>query len=129
MTKKLSSLLLFTWFITGCNPLPNPGKDIYIEKCQNCHGIDGKGLKGLYPPLKNADYVKNNRALMVCIVQNGMEGEIIVNGKPYNEKMPSNPLLSEADITNLLNYINSQFVDDSEPYSLLEVSNNLRQCK
>jgi mono/diheme cytochrome c family protein len=129
MTRSLSSLFLFVGLLVACNPLPNPGKEVYVEKCQNCHGIDGKGLKGLYPPLTNADYIKGNREKIACIIMNGMEGEILVNGKTYNEKMPSNPLLTEAEITNLLNYINSAFLPENKTFTLKEVSNNLRDCK
>lgn len=129
MTKSLSSLFLIVGLFGACNPLPNPGKEVYVEKCQNCHGIDGNGLKGLYPPLTNADYIKENRERIACIIMNGMEGEIMVNGKAYNEKMPSNPLLTKAEITNLLNYINSAFLPENKTFTLKEVSNNLRDCK
>jgi len=126
--KKLIKILLFSYIFLACNPISNPGKELYKEKCQNCHGIDGKGLKGLYPPITQSDYYINNRSTLACIIQNGMQGDVEVNGKIYNEKMPSNPLLTEAEITNLLNFMNSEFFTDSKSFTLKEVSNNLRNC-
>jgi cytochrome c len=38
-------------------------ENLYINQCANCHRKDGSGVKRVYPPLKNADYVKNGNTI------------------------------------------------------------------
>ena len=37
--------------------------------------------------LANADYVRNAGPQIACIINNGMEGEVLVNGRTYNQPM------------------------------------------
>ena len=41
------------------------GKQIYEQHCQNCHGIDGKGLAKLYPPLTDSIFLKKQKSKLV----------------------------------------------------------------
>jgi len=33
-------------------------RDIYNRQCRNCHQPDGRGLRGIIPPLAGSDYLK-----------------------------------------------------------------------
>ena len=73
---------------------------------------DGIGLKGLIPPLAGSDYLKKNYDKLPCVILLGIEGEIVVNGKTYNQPMAGIPELETMDIALLINYINHQWGND-----------------
>ena len=78
---------------------------MYTAHCANCHGDQGQGLGALIPPLANADYMVKNRSQLACILVNGLNDTIVVNGKEYSgQPMPANAELSEIHIANILNY-------------------------
>ncbi|MBL1407288.1 c-type cytochrome [Sphingobacterium faecale] len=104
------------------------GQKLYTTNCQNCHGAKGEGLGKLYPPLTDAAFFKDNRAKLSCMVKNGMQGEIIIHGQVFNEKMPANPQLSELDIAYILTYITTNFTQSDSIYSHQEVKEALKNC-
>jgi len=73
---------------------------------------DGSGLAGLIPPLAQASFVKNNPGLLPCIIYEGMKGEVIVNGRQYHAEMVGVPQLTEFEITNIINYVNTSWGND-----------------
>lgn len=83
-------------------------KDLYIKQCSKCHRKDGTGIKGVYPPLKNADYVKNNttQELLRGMIF-GRSGKIVVNGSSYNGIMTTelDKNLSDDAVADILNYV------------------------
>lgn len=107
----------------------NQGKRLYEANCQSCHMEDGSGLKGLIPPIANADFLQNHRSELPCIIRNGLKGEITVNGVNYNQPMPGIETMREDEITNLLNYIQTNFGNNNERYTFPEVEELLEQCE
>ncbi len=105
----------------------NPSKQLYQANCASCHMDQGEGLKKLIPPLAEADYLAQTEKL-ACIIRNGMEGEVIVNGVSYNQPMPSNETLSEIEITNLINYIRNEWGNKHPYLSPQEVKKHLEEC-
>jgi len=105
------------------------GKDIYKTKCQNCHGENGEGLGKLAPPLTDSVFLKNNKTRLACIIKNGISERIMINGKEYQEKMPSFPELADIDVAQVMVYITNSFGNNQGfvPYS--EVSVQLKNCK
>lgn len=89
---------------------------------------DGKGLRGLIPPLANADYLKNNPSQIACIIRNGMTGKIQVNGKEYEQAMQAIPQLSDFEIANVINYINQAWGNDYGFRTIQEVRTSLENC-
>lgn len=87
------------------------GKRIYEAYCSNCHMDDGSGLGTLIPPLAGADYLAANKEVLPCIISNGQEGPIIVNGTTYNRPMPAAEL-SDIQLLNLINYITNNWGND-----------------
>jgi len=116
----LSSLLITAIILWNCNnnkanytPIQNNdfkksierGKAIYADFCISCHLPSGDGVKHVYPPLANSDYLKNNRTESIRAIKHGQQGEITVNGKTYNNYMPAMGL-DNAEIADVMNYIN-----------------------
>ena len=89
---------------------------------------DGKGLKGVIPPLADADYLTKFEKNLPCIIKNGLQGEIEVNGQKYQQAMPANQQLSEADIANLINYIRNQWGNEADYMSASKVKELLEDC-
>jgi mono/diheme cytochrome c family protein len=81
------------------------GNDVYADFCITCHLPSGEGVKNVYPPLVNSDYLKGNREQSIRGLKYGLKGKITVNGKVYNSYMA--PLgLGNDEIADVMNYIN-----------------------
>jgi cytochrome c551 len=83
------------------------GQELYLIHCANCHQADGSGLGLVIPPLKDADYLKEDIARSVRIIRYGQKGEILVNGATYNQPMPANPQLKPIEIAQIATYIHT----------------------
>ncbi len=127
---KTSFLLLFLGmsFIYCQNNVYVQGERLYERYCSNCHGKDGNGLKNLYPPLNSSDYYQKNQDLVACIILNGLEDEIEVNGKSYMMPMAGFSNLTDVDITNIINYVNTAWNNDLEETTIQKVKENLKSC-
>ncbi len=126
--------LLFIWILVitsvSCGDSNRDyGSELYTKNCANCHGVEGQGLQDLYPPLKGADYLIEQQQDLVCLIRYGVEGEIKVNGKSYNQKMPSMPNLSDVDITNIINYISKNIEPGVKKVSLKDLKERSYDCK
>ncbi len=104
------------------------GEAVYQAYCSNCHMDDGMGLKRVYPPLKS-DYAKLNFNNLACIIQNGLDEEIIVNKTKYHLAMEGYPQINEFQMTNLINYINHKFELDQSYQSVYDIRKQLKNCK
>lgn len=102
------------------------GKEIYTDFCIQCHGGNGVGINPAFPPLNNSDWLKKKRAQSIHAVKFGQTGEIVVNGKKYNNTMP--PLgLSNQEVADVMNYImNSWNNKNNKIVTLKEVSNIIK---
>ena len=81
------------------------GEQLYTLHCSNCHQKDGSGLGRVYPPVDTSDFMDADVSKVICLIRNGMDGEIIVNGKVYNQGMPAFPALSDLEIAQIATYI------------------------
>ncbi|MCB0564226.1 MAG: cytochrome c [Phaeodactylibacter sp.] len=123
-------LFLLSFFLFDCESQPHrQGQILYQNFCANCHMDDGSGLAGNIPPLAQSDYVSQNQGQLACIIRNGMEGQVVVNGKTYQNPMAGIPQLSEFEIANILNYINQAWENDYGYLPLKTVRENLERCK
>jgi mono/diheme cytochrome c family protein len=104
------------------------GERLYKANCANCHLENGQGIGLLMPPLARADYLQNNRAALPCILKNGIKDSIVVNGKNYVEVMPGAKHLSDVQITNILNYVQTSWGNQNPVFRLDEVRKALKEC-
>lgn len=106
----------------------NEGQRLYEANCQSCHMEDGSGLRNLIPPIAGADYLQTHREELPCLIRHGIEGPMTVNGQEYDRPMPGLEAMRTDKITNLLNYIQTNFGNNNERYTLQEVDNLLESC-
>ncbi|SKB66703.1 DUF7133 domain-containing protein [Daejeonella lutea] len=93
------------------------GATIFKSFCQTCHGPDGNGVASLAPPLNNSEWVTGDKNKLSAIVLFGLTGPIQIGNKLYkapeiNGEMPgiaANKEFSDADISQLLNYIRNSW--------------------
>jgi mono/diheme cytochrome c family protein len=97
------------------------GERLYAQHCASCHGEQGEGLGQLIPPLAKSDYLAQHTGSLACIVRQGLRGPIVVNGVSYNQVMlgvqdtATHRHLSPAQITNLLNFLESHWGNHPGP--------------
>ena len=104
------------------------GQQLYEQHCSNCHQADGQGFAKLYPPLAQSDYMLADMGHTVCLIKYGMEGEIIVNEKKYNQPMPANTQLTNIEIAEIATYISNAWGNQHGLISVKEVNTLLKQC-
>lgn len=102
------------------------GQNLYLIHCANCHQVDGSGLGLVIPPLKDADYLKEDVARSVRIIRYGQKGEIIVNGETYNQPMPANPALKPIEIAQIATYIHTRWGKGEQLISIDSVNTYLK---
>ena len=128
MKTRILIILCSFVFIYCQNNIYVKGEGLYITYCSNCHGKDGNGLKNLYPPLNQSDFYQENLEKVPCIILNGLEDEITVNGNNFMMPMEGVPNLTDVDITNLINYINTAWDNNLPEITLVDVKKNLEAC-
>lgn len=91
----------------------HPGASLYTQYCGTCHQPDGSGVSGLYPPVRNSDWVNGDKERLINVVLNGLSGPIEVNGEQYNSAMPANSYLSDQQIADILTFLRQNFDNNS----------------
>lgn len=98
----------------------NLGKNIYVQNCAACHQVDGKGIKGAFPPVAQSDFFNADWKRAIEVVKNGKSGQITVNGEVYNGVMPALGLSSEY-IAYVLTYISHNWGNKKRVFKASEV--------
>ncbi len=82
----------------------------------------------MYPPLDTSDYLTNNFEEVLCLIRNGKEGAILVNGKNYNQKMPGISTLTDLEIAEITTYVYNTWSHQRGIVDVKEVSATLSSC-
>ena len=105
--------LIFSVFLLGVSFTfaEHPGYTAYKKVCIVCHGPDGNGIPGgVFPPIKNSEWMKGDPKRAINIVVNGLEGALTVKGKTYNAVMPpQGAMLDNKTIADILNFVRSEW--------------------
>ncbi len=99
------------------------GARLYNTHCALCHQKNGRG-NDRFPQLNYSDWVNGDKDRLIDVVLNGLSGEIMVNGKSYNNVMPKQDHLKNEDIALILTYIRQNFGNRSngvDPEEVAEV--------
>ncbi len=93
--------------IAASNPA---GEKVYTANCSACHGANGTGTSGVFPPLAGNAMVTGAPDKVIAAVKNGLTGTTTVSGKTYNGAMPAwKGKLSDAQIADVITYIRSSW--------------------
>ena len=106
----------------------NQGSVLYTQHCSNCHQQAGTGLGRVYPPLNVSDYMDNHFREVICLIRFGKEGQIIVNGKDYNQPMRGIPTLTDLEIAQIATYIYNTWEHERGIVEVKDVSSILQTC-
>lgn len=105
------------------------GKKLYAIHCTNCHLDDGKGIMRLVPPLAQSDFMISDIERTVCIIKNGVDGEMIVNDTAYNHPMPGFKNLSDIEIAEISTYIYNSWGHNKGIITIPQVKQALKNCE
>ncbi len=129
-----STILNYLTTYLGPNPPPAKpeaqaasidGKTVFQQSCATCHGADGQGQPGYFPPLAgNPDLFKDS-LFPVLVVLNGISGPITVEGKSYNGSMPAFDHLSNTEIAAVINFIRDGWGNGSKASQMKPVAPEL----
>ncbi len=97
------------------------GEKIYGTYCAPCHQRNGKGAEGRFPPLVDATWVKGDKAKLINVLLNGLQGNIDVNGVGYNGVMPKHAFLTDEEIAGVLTYVRQKFGNKEDEIKAGEV--------
>jgi nitrite reductase (NO-forming) len=80
------------------------GELVFNRSCFACHQSNGQGMPGVFPPLAKSDYLLANVDRAIDGLIKGNQGEMVVNGKTYNQVMPPQNL-NDEDTANVMTFI------------------------
>lgn len=85
------------------------GAAVFGRVCSVCHGAQGAGIPGSFPPLHEqiTGFAKTpaGRDYLVMVVTGGLIGELPVAGITYHGVMPPQATLSDAEVAAVLTYL------------------------
>jgi mono/diheme cytochrome c family protein len=85
------------------------GRSVYNANCASCHGAEGAGIPGAFPPLAGhaVDLMNpdGGSILLIDTLLYGLQGPIEVDGASYNGAMPGWQQLDDAQVAAVINYI------------------------
>jgi mono/diheme cytochrome c family protein len=87
-------------------PLADHGSGIYAQRCADCHGKDGEGVAGVYPPLDGNASVLEPTGINAtrAVLLGGFAPVTAGNPRPYSMP-PYAQQLSDADVAAVVTYI------------------------
>jgi uncharacterized protein len=91
------------------------GKAVYDLTCIACHGPDGNGVEGAFPPLNGSDWLTGDPSIPAKIVIHGLQGPIKVNGKDFAGVMPPVVGLTDQQVADVLTYARQSWKNDAAP--------------
>ena len=97
------------------------GLAVYGLTCVACHGPEGKGVPGTFPPLDGSEWVSGDVTVPIRIVIHGLQGPVKVAGQDYNNIMPPHVDLDDQKIADVLTYVRQSWSNDAAPVTPAQV--------
>lgn len=85
------------------------GELVFRRACAACHQLDGRGQRGLAPPLQDSEWVLGPPEQLARIALHGVKGPIEVDGETWSLEMPGQGHLSDAELAQVLSYLRRAF--------------------
>ncbi len=124
------SISLILAFFTGCGERYPQGKALYDAQCAWCHMSDGTGLEGIYPSLVDREDLRQQLWRIPCAIRYGVYDSLRVGDDTFSLVMMGFPELTDAEVSNISNYIALSFLKLQEgPYNERAVVEMLKRCR
>lgn len=82
------------------------GAATFASNCASCHGAEGQGVGGVFPPLNGSSVTVGPAETIAKIVLQGLQGPLTVAGATYNGFMPAFAgVLSDEQVAAALTYV------------------------
>jgi mono/diheme cytochrome c family protein len=103
---------------------------LYVRNCSACHGADGGGHPGVYPPIKGSGVViKDDATKHIQVVLNGVQGAK-AGGVLYTNPMPPfGGILDDADLADIIDYERSSWGNHGKLVTAAQVAAQRRDSK
>ena len=99
------------------------GAQVFAANCASCHGAQGGGTPGAFPPLAGNSDLNGDPAKIEHIVLYGLSSPLTVKGTTYNGTMPPwKGTLSNADISAVLTFVRGSWGNHGTPVSAADVA-------
>jgi mono/diheme cytochrome c family protein len=95
----------------------NRGLAVYNRTCIACHGPEGKGVPGAFPPLDGSSWALGDPTIPARILLLGLAGPIEVSGQKYENIMPPHNDLKDSEIADVLTYVRQAWSNDAPAVS------------
>ncbi|MEN9991115.1 MAG: hypothetical protein RLZZ224_817 [Verrucomicrobiota bacterium] len=89
------------------------GEAVYAMTCTACHGPDGQGTPGAFPPLDGSEWLVNDPELPIKIVLKGLQGPVTVKGVKFVSVMPPHNDLDDQKVADVLTYARQSWSNDA----------------
>ncbi len=99
----------------------NAGMAIYQKYCAACHKADGSGSEGFFPPITKTEGVADKDRLIKTVVS-GLSGPLEVQGKTYDQEMPSFKFMTDKELADVLTYVRASFGNGHPSVTEKEIS-------
>ena len=91
------------------------GLAVFSRTCIACHGPEGKGVPGAFPPLDGSSWATGDPSIPARILLHGLMGPIEVSGQKFENIMPPLTDLRDAEIADVLTYVRQSWGNDAAP--------------
>lgn len=99
------------------------GATVYQTNCSSCHGADGAGSPGAFPPLAHNPFVTGAAGAVIHVVKNGLSGPVKIGTQTYNGQMPAwKGTLSNDQIAAVLTHIRTSWGNKATPVTSAQVA-------
>jgi mono/diheme cytochrome c family protein len=100
-----------------------PGARLYEKHCASCHGEQGEGVPGVYPPLAGSRAVTMRTPvnLVHVVLEGGFPPSTAGNPRPYGMP-PFATVLSNDELAQVLNHLRGSWGNRGAPVSPLDVA-------
>lgn len=99
------------------------GREIYDDHCADCHGDDGAGAPGIYPPLAGNPSVTlaSSANVIRAVLSGGFPPGTPARPRPYGMP-PFAPFLSDADTAAVVTYVRRAWGHRASPVTAVDVA-------
>jgi mono/diheme cytochrome c family protein len=103
------------------------GQRLYTQNCSACHGAEGQGVPGAFPPLDGTSWVVGSEDRLIRVVMSGLMGPIEVKGNQYNGVMPPFGHMNDDQLAAVLSYIRQAWSNEAPAVTPEQVGQVRRQ--